>query len=68
MLGCSNEDEWGRVGGTQAREWNAFGGLVQIPVGKRQLGRSRYIWDGNIKVDLKEEEDLDCIHLVQDGD
>jgi hypothetical protein len=35
---------------------NAFRVLVQILVGKRLLGRFRCMWDGNIKLDLKEVE------------
>jgi hypothetical protein len=39
-------------------------------VGKRPLGRPRYRWEDNIKMDLREIGwgDMDWIHLVQDRD
>jgi len=38
------------------------------PEGKRLLGRHKYRWEDNIRVDLKEMrwEVLDWFHLVQD--
>jgi hypothetical protein len=33
---------------------NAYKTLVEIPEGKRPLGRPRCKWDDNIKMDLKE--------------
>jgi hypothetical protein len=30
----------------------AYGDLVEIPAGKRSLGRSRRRWEGNIKMDV----------------
>jgi hypothetical protein len=44
--------------------------LVEKPEGKRPLGRPRYRWEDNIKMDLKEIESgyMDCIDLAQDRD
>jgi hypothetical protein len=44
--------------------------LVTKPEGKRPLGRRRRIWEGNIRMDLREIgwEDVDGIHLAQDRD
>ena len=39
--------------------------LVGKPEGKRPLGRSRHIWEGNIKMDLQE---VDWVELAQDRD
>jgi len=38
--------------------------------GKRQLGRPRYRWEDNIKMDLQEVGCgvMDCIELAQDRD
>jgi len=38
--------------------------------GKRQLGRPRLRWDGNIKMGLQKVVcgGMDCIELAQDGD
>jgi hypothetical protein len=43
---------------------------VEKPEGKRPLGRPRYRWVDNIKMDLREREwdGMDWIHLVQDRD
>ena len=45
--------------------------LVGKPEGKRPLGRNRRRWEGNIKMDLQEEECggvMDWIELAQDRD
>jgi hypothetical protein len=44
--------------------------LVGKPEGKRKLKRSRYMWEDNIRMDLREIglEVVDWIHLVQDRD
>jgi hypothetical protein len=54
------------VGGKRA----AYRLLVEKPEGKRPLGRPRYRWVGNIKMDLGEIEcsGMDWIHLAQDRD
>jgi hypothetical protein len=48
---------------------NAFNILVGKHEGKRPLGRPRYRWEDNVKMDLKEVglKDVDWIHVVQDG-
>jgi hypothetical protein len=42
--------------------------LVGKPEGKRPLGRPRYRWEDNIKMDLQEVGcgGMDCIGLAQD--
>jgi hypothetical protein len=44
--------------------------LVVKPEGKRPLGRPRFRWEDNIKMDLKEVgcEGVDWIDLAQDRD
>jgi hypothetical protein len=44
--------------------------LVENPEGKRPLGRPRYRWEDNIKMDLGEIcwEGMDWMHLAQNGD
>jgi hypothetical protein len=44
--------------------------LVGKPEGKRQLGRPRHRWEGNIKMDLQEVGCgcVDWIGLTQDSD
>jgi hypothetical protein len=44
--------------------------LVGKPEGKRPLGRPRYRWEDNIKIDLQEVEcgGMAWIELVQDRD
>jgi len=44
--------------------------LIGKPEGKRPLGRTRYRWECNIIIDLREIgwEDVDWIHLAQDRD
>jgi hypothetical protein len=48
----------------------AYRVLVGKPEGKRQLGRSRHRWEGNIKMDLQEVGwgGRDWIDLAQDRD
>ena len=44
-----------------------YGVLVQTPEGKRPLGRPRYRWEDNIKIDLQEVGwGLDWIDVAQD--
>ena len=47
-----------------------YGVLVQTPEGKRPLGRPRYRWEDNIKIDLQEVGcgGMDWIELVPDRD
>jgi hypothetical protein len=44
--------------------------LVGKPEEKRSLGRSRHVWEANIKLDLREIEwkGVDWMHLAQDRD
>ena len=44
--------------------------LVGKPEGKRRLGRPRYRWEDNIKMDLKEVgcRGMDWVELAQDRD
>jgi hypothetical protein len=47
--------------------YNIFVGRLE---GRRPLGRPRYRWEGNIKINLRETGfgDVDWIHLAQDRD
>jgi len=47
---------------------NVLGILVGKPGGKKLLGRPKYSWEDNIKMNLKEREwkDVEWIHLAQD--
>ena len=47
-----------------------YRGLVGKPEGKRQLGRPRRRWEGNIKMDLRELRcgGMDWIELAQNRD
>jgi hypothetical protein len=49
---------------------NAYRILVGKPEGKRPLGRPRYRWEDNIKMDLREIGwgGMDWIDLAQDRD
>jgi hypothetical protein len=49
---------------------NAYRILVRQPEGKRPLGRSRYRWVSNIKIDLRDIgwDSMDWVDLVQDRD
>jgi hypothetical protein len=49
---------------------NAYKILVGKPEGKRPCGGPRYIWEDNIRMDLREIgwEGVDWIHLAQDRD
>jgi hypothetical protein len=49
---------------------NAYRILVGKPEGKRPLGRTRYWWVDNIKMDFRELEwdDVDWIDMAQDRD
>jgi hypothetical protein len=42
--------------------------LVGKPEGRRPLGRPRYRWEDNIKIDIQEVEcgGMECIELAQD--
>jgi hypothetical protein len=53
--------------GKKQNEYILFMGKLN---GKRPMGRPRYIWKDNIKIDLKETgwNGMDWIHLVQDMD
>jgi hypothetical protein len=48
----------------------AYNILVGRPEGRRPLGRPRYRWEDNIKMDLREIRfgDVDWIHLARDRD
>jgi len=52
------------MGDRKGRYWV----FVGIPVGKRPLGRPRYRWEDNIKMDLQEVGcgDMGWIDLAQD--
>jgi hypothetical protein len=56
--------------GTYGEEESADRILVEIPEGRRQLGRLRHRWEDNIKMDLQEwdEADIDWIDLAEDTD
>jgi hypothetical protein len=60
------EDEMGRACSTHRGK----GVLVGNPEGMRQLGRSRYRQEDNIKMDLEKtgQGGMDSIHLAQDRD
>jgi len=49
---------------------NAYDILVGKPEGKKPLGRPKYRWKDNIRMDLGEVgwKGVDWIHLVQDRD
>jgi hypothetical protein len=59
-----------RCAGRVAQRRGAYRGWVGRPEGKRPLGRPRYRWEDNIKMDLQEVgwECMDWIDLVQDRD
>jgi len=44
--------------------------MIETPEGKRQLGRRRHRWEGNMKMDLQELgcEGVEWIDLGQDTD
>jgi hypothetical protein len=46
---------------------NACKILVGNPEGKSPLGRPNSRWEDNIKMDLKEDDDVHRIHVAQDG-
>jgi len=49
---------------------NTYSILIEKPEEKKKVGRPRYIWKDNIKVDLKgiRWDSMDWIHLSQDRD
>jgi hypothetical protein len=49
---------------------NADNTLLENHEGKRLLGRPRYWWEGNTRMDLRKAgcEGVVCIHLAQDSD
>jgi hypothetical protein len=49
---------------------NAYKRLVGNPERKRPLGRARYSWEDNIRMDLRETgwKCVDWLHLAQDRD
>jgi hypothetical protein len=51
-----------------AAKMNAYGFSVGKPEGKRPLGRTRYRWENNIKMDLREIGwgGMDWFDLAQD--
>jgi hypothetical protein len=53
-----------------AKRRDAYRGWVGKPEGKRPLGRPRYRWEDNIKMELQEVgwEFMDWIDLAQDRD
>jgi hypothetical protein len=64
------EDEMGRACSTNGGDDECYRKLVGKPEGKRQLGRPRRRWVGNIKMDLREIgwDGMDWIDLAQDRD
>jgi hypothetical protein len=60
----------GRAYSTNGAKRNACRILVGKPEGKRQIGRTRHRWVGNIEMDLREIgwEGMDYIHVLQDRD
>jgi len=62
-----------RWAGHVARMWDGRGAykvLMGRPEVRRRLGRSRYRWNDNIKMDFQEagQGDMDWIALAQDRD
>jgi hypothetical protein len=49
---------------------NAYNILVEKPEGKTELGRPRYRWEDNIRLDHREMagEGVDWMHMAQDRD
>jgi hypothetical protein len=41
----------------------AYKVLVGKPEGRRTLGRTRSRWEGNIEVDVQQQEDTDLAHV-----
>jgi hypothetical protein len=64
------EDTMGRACSTNGEKRNSCRILVGKPEGKRPLGRPRYRWVGNIKIDLREigYDGMGWINLAQDRD
>jgi hypothetical protein len=60
----------GRACSTNGEKRNAYRILVEIPEGKRPLGRPRRRWVNNIKMDLREIrwDGMNWIDLAQDRD
>jgi hypothetical protein len=60
----------GRACSTNGEKRNAYRILVGKPSGKRPLGRPRYRWKDNIRMDLREIGwgGMDWIDLAQDRD
>jgi hypothetical protein len=56
--------------GMNGENMNAYRILVRKPEGKRPLGRPRYRWEDNIRMDLREIGwgDMDWIDLAWDKD
>jgi hypothetical protein len=48
------EDEVGGTCGTHEREDRCLQVLIERPEGKRPLGRPKFTWEDNIKMDLRE--------------
>jgi hypothetical protein len=59
-----------RICSTNGEKRNAYRILVEMPEGKRPLGRSRRRRVDNIKINLRELgwDGMDWIDLAQDGD
>jgi hypothetical protein len=57
----------GRAYSTNGDKGNTYRILVEMPEGKRQLGRPRRRWVNNIKMDLREIgwDGMEWIHLAQ---
>jgi hypothetical protein len=49
---------------------NAYNILIVKPEGKIPLGRSRFRWEDNVRMDLREIwwDGVNWVHLVQDRD
>jgi hypothetical protein len=62
------EDEKGRARSTYGKKRNTYRISVGKPEGKSPLGRSRRMWEDNIKLDLRQigGGDMDWIDLAKD--
>jgi hypothetical protein len=54
IIGIVKEDELGKACSMDGETRNEYGTLVGKPEGKRPVGRPRYRWVDNIKLDLRD--------------